>query len=108
MIDWNRVSELCDEVGREDFSEIVELFLEEVDETMQRLAPGMPDLEGHMHFLKGSALNLGFDVFAQVCQAGEMAAGQGNESSVDLDQIAEIYAKSRAEFNDNLDMKLAG
>ena len=29
MIDWARVSELRDEVGAEDFDEVVELFLEE-------------------------------------------------------------------------------
>ena len=32
MIDWARVSELRDEVGPEDFEEVLHLFLEEVDE----------------------------------------------------------------------------
>ena len=30
MIDWQRVNELRDEVGAEDFEEVVDLFLEEV------------------------------------------------------------------------------
>ena len=34
MIDWASVSELRDEVGAEDFDEVVELFLEEVDEAI--------------------------------------------------------------------------
>ena len=34
MIDWARVSELRDEVGEGDFDEVVELFLEEVDEAI--------------------------------------------------------------------------
>ena len=32
MISWERVNELRDEVGQEDFLEVVEIFLEEVDE----------------------------------------------------------------------------
>ena len=32
MIDWNRVAALREEVGAEDFDEVVELFLQEVDE----------------------------------------------------------------------------
>ena len=30
MIDWPRVKELKDEIGAEDFGEVVDLFLEEV------------------------------------------------------------------------------
>ena len=36
MIDWARVAEFYDEVGAEDFDEVVELFLEEVVEAMER------------------------------------------------------------------------
>ena len=32
MIDWDRVQELREEVGAEEFAEVIELFLEEVDE----------------------------------------------------------------------------
>ena len=35
MIDWSRVNELRDEVGAEDFEEVVELFLEEVEEVIE-------------------------------------------------------------------------
>ena len=38
MIDWERVSELIDEIGAEDFGEVVELFLDEVDNAIQLLA----------------------------------------------------------------------
>ena len=31
MIDWTRVSELRDEIGAEDFGDVVEIFLEEVE-----------------------------------------------------------------------------
>lgn len=32
MIDWARIIELHDEIGADDFNEVVELFLSEVEE----------------------------------------------------------------------------
>ena len=40
MIDWARVRELKDEVGADAFDEVVELFLEEVEEVIVRLQGG--------------------------------------------------------------------
>ena len=40
MIDWTRVNELVDEIGTEDFGEVVELFLMEVDHAIGLLANG--------------------------------------------------------------------
>ena len=37
MIDWTRVQQLKDEIGASDFEEIVVLFLEEVEEVVERL-----------------------------------------------------------------------
>ena len=42
MIDWKRVRELRDEIGEEDFSEVVDLFLEEVEEVGE--PPGIGDV----------------------------------------------------------------
>lgn len=104
MIDWSRVAELRDEIGSEDFAEVVALFLEEADEVVARL-PFCDDAkqqESALHFLKGSALNLGFDRLAQLCQDGERRAAAG---SADLEGavVAEIYAASKAEFERGLD-----
>ena len=79
MIDWARVSELRDEVGAEDFDEVVELLWEEVDEAIAALRDLMDlsKLEPQCDFLKGSALNIGFREFANLCQAGEAAAAAG-------------------------------
>ena len=76
MIDWARVGELRDEIGCEDFAEVVSLFLEEADEVVQRLGAcaDAKALESALHFLKGSALNLGFERLAQLCQDGERRA----------------------------------
>ncbi|MDO6729828.1 Hpt domain-containing protein [Marinovum sp. 2_MG-2023] len=108
MIDWARVSELREEIGEEDFAEVVELFLEEVDGVMDTLVSDHEDLESQLHFLKGSAMNLGFDRFAALCQSGETAAGAGNGASVDTNHIREVYIASRAEFASGLETRLAG
>ncbi len=100
MINWDKVSELREEIGAEDFGEVVEIFLEEVDGAIAEL--GKPGTEGtletQLHFLKGSALNLGFADFSSCCQAGESAAGKGQEDGVDLPAIIKCYEASKAEF----------
>ena len=100
MINWDRVAELREEVGVDDFAEIIELLLEEVDAIIELLrdGQGLSDLEAHLHFLKGSALNLGFAQFADLCQAGETAAAQGRSDSVDLGAIITVYDSARAVF----------
>ena len=100
MINWDRVAELREEVGVDDFAEIIELFLEEVDAIIELLrdGQGLSDLEAHLHFLKGSALNLDFAQFADLCQAGETAAAQGRSDSVDLGAIITVYDSARAVF----------
>ena len=74
MIDWKRVADLRDEIGSEDFEEVLPLFLEEVLGVMDTLrdAPDLSRLEEDMHFLKGAALNLGFEAFTNLCSAGEI------------------------------------
>lgn len=98
LIDWARVDELRDEVGADGFDDIVALFLDEADEVMERLGTG-PDparLEHDLHFLKGSALNLGFARFAELCALGEDRAAAGETAAVDLAPIRAAYARSRA------------
>jgi HPt (histidine-containing phosphotransfer) domain-containing protein len=99
MIDWDRAQSLRDEVGAEDFAEVVDLFLQEVEETLARLTPeqGPDALSADLHFLKGSALNLGFAEFAQLCQVGEKTP-----SKADLAAIRATYTVSRAAFQKGL------
>lgn len=104
MIDWKRVAQLRDEVGPDDFAEVVELFLEEVDEVITRL-PAAEDartLESELHFLKGSALNLGFERFGQMCQEGERQAARNALAGLEIEPIRDCYAESRRAFLDAL------
>ena len=100
MIEWHRVRELREEVGEEDFREVAELFLEEVDEVVERLKtnPIKDKFESDFHFLKGSALNLGFAAFAAVCADEERRAAKGEHDAINVQASLECYAASRAQF----------
>jgi HPt (histidine-containing phosphotransfer) domain-containing protein len=103
MIDWSRVNDLREEIGPESFDEVAELFLEEVDEAVAKLdGPMTPKaLESGLHFVKGSALNLGFQTLAALCQAGERTAANGS-TDVDLGEIRVCYDASKAAFQAGL------
>lgn len=105
MIDWIRVNELRSEVGVEDFNEVVLLFLEEVDEVIEQLksAPNPDQYEEQLHFLKGSALNLGFSHFSSLCQIGETQAAQGQQSAIQLPEILAAFDLSRQQFVEKVD-----
>jgi HPt (histidine-containing phosphotransfer) domain-containing protein len=102
MIDWARVSELQAEIGHEDFMEVVEMFLSEAEEVVTRLDAGIDaeDIEGALHYLNGSALNLGFTALAALCQEGEKLAPKGEV--VDLQRIAANYRASCTAFSKGL------
>ena len=109
MIDWDKVTELREEIGDEDFAEVVELFLEEVDEAILGLRDGVAqgELESSLHFLKGSALNLGFRAFSTLCADGETAAAGGEYDRVDLSEIIQSYDESKTVFLAELKARLA-
>jgi histidine phosphotransfer protein HptB len=109
MIDWERVQELRSEIGPDSFMEVVEMFLEEADGVAERLAKGVLDaeLEAELHFLKGSALNLGLDQLADLCQAGERAAARGEANTVDTAAVMQAYAASKSALLDGLDTATA-
>ncbi|WP_422029957.1 Hpt domain-containing protein [Roseovarius sp.] len=100
MIDWKRVSELREEVGEENFDEVIDLFLFEVEDELARLTAShaKATLAARLHFLKGSALNLGFTAFSALCQAGETAAGNDAGADVDIDGVLTCYDQSKQAF----------
>jgi len=100
MIHWARVNELREEVGAEDFDEVVDLFLEEVEEVIERLRKNvdLSQLEEDLHFLKGSALSLGFASFSDQCHDGERKSADGQADQVDLTAIIAGFAQSKSQF----------
>lgn len=109
MIDWDRVAALREEVGPEDFEEVVELFLEEVDEEIGKLSGSPPydRLAEKLHFLKGSAMSLGFQEFSTLCQKGETSLSADPEALLNLDDLHQAYQTSRAAFLADLPTKFA-
>ena len=109
MIRWTRVNELRDEVGAEDFDEVVELFLEEVEETIRDLSPksSASQMEQHLHFLKGCALNMGFQMFSDLCQDGERKSAKGETGTIDVAAIINGFEISRSLFLSQLPQMVA-
>ncbi len=108
IIDWTRVAELRDEVGPEEFEEVVALFFEETDAAVAALsaAPGH-EIREQLHFLKGSARNLGFAEMARLCEAGERMAADGHAKAVPVDRILACYDTARTTFGAELRARLA-
>ncbi len=100
MIDWNRVNELRAEIGEVGFSEVVEIFLEEMEGVLTRLQSSLDRarLEEDLHFVKGGAWNLGFRGMGALCQEGESRAARGDADSVDVDAVFASYAASKEVF----------
>lgn len=100
MIDWARLDELRSEIGAEDLAEVAASFLEEADEVVARLGKtrSPPELAAQLHFLKGSALNLGLRDFATLCQEGEKRLASGPFGPQDLPRLVAVYEASKSAF----------
>jgi len=106
MINWEQVKQLEEDIGVEDFGDVVEMFIAEVDEAVDNLRDiqQVPDadLAPALHFLKGSASNLGFTDFADCCASGEKQADAGTGSVVDLGHVVKLYDQSKQSFLENI------
>lgn len=103
MIDWDRVAELRSEIGAEGFAEVLELFLDEVENVVMNLGRKPGKLGDELHFLKGSAWNLGFRAFGAICQEGERRCNAGHAEEIDIAAVLDCYARSKAEFMTRVD-----
>lgn len=99
MVNWDRISELREEVGEDDFAEVVTLFCEEVEEVLAILdsAPA-GDMPKHLHFLKGSALNIGFEAVSTRCHSEEVRFQKDPSTVPDVSAIRADYSASKAEL----------
>ena len=104
MIDWRRVEELREEIGADGFIEVADMFLDEAEQAVRALQSGLSgtDLEGQLHFLKGSALNLGLSELAAICQDGERRAAAGQAGAIDVQQVVAVYQTSRTQLLERL------
>ena len=97
MIDWDRIGELRAEIGDDDFAEVLDLFFEDVDEVVAKLqsATGQGPLADALHFLKGSAQNIGFVGLAELCLSTENALRGNPASTPDIKCLSEVFAAAR-------------
>ena len=108
MIDQTRLDELRAEIGSEDLAEVIEMFCEEVEDALSKLdGTSFENAVEHLHFLKGSALNLGFEAFSTLCASGEVAAASGDHDEIDLAEVITTYDQSKATFLADLKDRLA-
>ena len=100
MIDWARINELKGEVGEDAVAEVVEIFFEEVDDAMAALgSAATPDsLADALHFLKGSAQNVGMTDVSDACAAQEGEVRAGNRTVADLSTIRSALNTARSDL----------
>ena len=95
MLDRSRLAELRHEVGEDDLAEVVALFCEEVHETLERLLASPKLLTSDdLHFLKGSALNIGLSDFGSLCQSAERTLRERPGADPGLAEIARVFGES--------------
>lgn len=103
MIDWARIEELKAEVGDEDLHEVFDLFLEEVRSVLDGLTPDDPAaLRRDLHFLKGSALNIGMTEVGALCAEFETRLRADPASGVDAAAVRAAVDRASAVFGQGL------
>ena len=100
VIDWDRIGELRAEIGDDDFAEVLDLFFEDVDDAVAKLrsATGQGPLADALHFLKGSAQNLGLSEVSALCAQAETRPGDVGKSGPDIETIIAALATAREEL----------
>ena len=100
MIDWDRILELQAEVGEDGVAEVLEIFLEEMDEGLTELSQmTAPDeIADKLHFLKGSAQNIGLDQTSTLCQMFETDIKTNPALRPDVPALQESLEAARGEL----------
>lgn len=108
MIDWQQVNALCRDIGAVEFTEVVDLFLVELDRSVEHLNDRRSAVtEDKFHALKGTAQNLGFREFVRLCRTSETLCTRGRPELVDPGRIVRSYYSERREFLTGLPFNLS-
>lgn len=99
-VDWDHLTTLRNNIGAEDFAEVVLLFFAEMGEKLDRMRTGGDaPVADDFHFLRGSAANLGFIDMVDACERAEAACANGD--APDLAAVVRSYeaalVRARAE-----------
>ena len=93
MLDLDQLETLQAEIGADGYAEVADLLVCEIADGITALGtqPTGADLSAQFHYLKGSALNLGFRDFAALCAQGE----QGEQGlPVDTAALQQVFDAS--------------
>ena len=101
MIDQNRLSELRNDIGDDSFAEIIQLFCEEIEQAFVQLDTTDRNAAAEtLHFIKGSALNIGLVEVGRLCEDAECSLRQGLGVDPSLAKCA--YNKARSILLDHV------
>lgn len=93
MIDWSRVEELRRSFGPDGMSEVLAIFVEETEEALEGIDDLPPEaVAARVHFLKGSAGNMGMVALERLCRGIEYDLSSG--SPVEFDVLRTTYRRS--------------
>ena len=107
MIDWERIEDLRREVGQKDFADVVGLFFEEIDcslpEVFEHTEPD--EIRDLLHFIRGSAFNLGFFELARLCEPDFFTLETGLSAEKIrsyFERLQRSYERAKAVFFQNI------
>jgi len=109
MIDWSQVADLYVDFGEEGFTEVVQIFVQEMEASLAQLKAAQSPDENRaaFHFLKGAALNLGFGDVAALCSTGEMRASEGEDVTREKNQLLTLFPQTYTLFEQEWRQRLA-
>ena len=101
MIDWDRIAELQEEVGEEDFAEVLDMFFSEVEDALNGLSDASPEgWASGLHFLKGAALNIGMEALSTQCRDAEIALKTDPGAQIEATALRATLQASQDELRD--------
>lgn len=96
MVNRDRINELRAEIGDDDVAEVVAIFCEEMEDVLSTLDTAPPDsLPSHLHFLKGSAMNIGLEDFGNLCRAEESRLARDPHATADIASVKLAYQSGK-------------
>ncbi|MBD3679756.1 MAG: Hpt domain-containing protein [Rhodobacteraceae bacterium] len=98
MIDWKRIDELRSQVGPDDLPGLLAEFMTEMEQGLAELSldEPAPKIAANLHFLRGSALNIGLRQLAALCQNYEDAANRGNPPTGAPERLRASYRTAKS------------
>ena len=95
MINTIRLHELRDEIGADNLAEVVDMFLAETEDAILRISRAALVTADDMHFLKGSAFNIGLNDLGHCCAMAEESLRKDGSFQPDLAEISALFDAGR-------------